>query len=98
MRASCSSRRARSQASSAAATRVASSVSRWATTASTLAAFPSAAGLSWALAGLLAMGTGLELLQVALPRRQGSWLDAGANALGLSLGGVVLLRRRTRAG
>ncbi len=61
-------------------------------------AFPSAAGLSWALAGLLAMGTGLELLQVALPRRQGSWLDAGANALGLSLGGVVLLRRRTRAG
>ncbi len=62
------------------------------------AAFPSAAGLGWALAGLLAMGTGLELLQVALPRREGSWLDAGANALGLCFGSVVLLRRRARGG
>ena len=57
-------------------------------------AFPSAAGLGWALAGLFAMGGGLELLQIALPRREGSWLDAGANTLGLVAGGVLFLRRR----
>lgn len=60
------------------------------------AAFPSSPSLGWALAGLLAMGSGLELLQTALPRREGSWLDAGANAIGLGLGGIVLLRRRAR--
>lgn len=57
-------------------------------------AFPSVAGLGWALAGLLALGSGLELVQVALPRREGSWLDAAANALGLLGGGGIFFRRR----
>ena len=62
-------------------------------------AFPSISGLRWALAGLLAMGSALELFQVALPRREGSWLDAAANALGLGVGGALLVRRKraTRA-
>ena len=58
-------------------------------------AFPGAKSLRWALLGLLAMGAGLELVQIALPTRSGSWLDAGANALGLcAVGGVLLWRRR----
>lgn len=57
------------------------------------AAFPGVASLGWALAGLLAMGGTLELVQGVLPRRQGSWLDAGANALGLVGGGLILVRR-----
>ncbi len=60
-------------------------------------AFPTVSGLRWALGGLLAMGTALELLHAALPGREGSPLDAAANALGLTLGGAILLRR-TRAG
>ena len=48
-----------------------------------------------ALLALFAMGVGLELWQSQLSAREGSWLDAGANTLGLAAGGLVwLLRRR----
>lgn len=60
------------------------------------AAFPSVGGLRWALLGLLALGSSLEVAQGTLPEREASWLDAGANSLGLC-GGVLLLYRRKQA-
>lgn len=61
-------------------------------------AFPSIAGARWALLGLLAMGSGLELVQIVLPTRSGSWIDVGANALGLCGGAISLLRRKENNG
>ena len=61
-------------------------------------AFPSIGGARWALLGLLAMGSGLELVQIVLPTRSGSWIDVGANALGLCGGAIWLLRRKGNDG
>lgn len=49
-----------------------------------------------ALAGVLAFGVLIELLQLVIPGRQGEWRDLAADAVGLAIGtGFALLALRT---
>lgn len=43
------------------------------------------------LLALLAFGAVIELLQLQIPNRDGSWADLGADAIGIGLGAVLAL-------
>lgn len=52
------------------------------------------ARLVFGLAGLLAHGGLIELLQTQLPPRSGEWADLAADAVGLAIGALVARRLR----